>query len=234
MLFNVTRQLQDLGLHIFVLKGFLNKLAKEDLLLFFKSHFVTSEAIHFLLFFLEQISDHSIFFLRYLELSLKLLNFILNLKLLAKLLRDILLDFLYQVLSISDRTCISFYILIDQMKILVIVMDSSIMLHQLVSNVILVHVEGVNDASFLLDLIDDLLLLLLETLSCLLFAFNFFVNSFSFILQLLKVSLKMLNGLLEVFVTLAYSYRLVSVFHIFLLKSLNLVLLLLLFLFHAD
>jgi hypothetical protein len=44
----------------------------------------------------------------------------------------------------------------------------------------------------------------------------------------------MLHGLLEVFVTLAYSYRLVSVFHIFLLKSLNLVLLLLLFLFHAD
>jgi hypothetical protein len=35
MLFNVTRQLQDLGLHIFVLKGFLNKLAKEDFLLFF-------------------------------------------------------------------------------------------------------------------------------------------------------------------------------------------------------
>jgi hypothetical protein len=35
MLFNVTWQLQYLGLHVFVLKGFLNKLAKEDFLLFF-------------------------------------------------------------------------------------------------------------------------------------------------------------------------------------------------------
>jgi len=195
---------------------------------------VTSKAVHFLLLFLEQISDHSIFFLRYLELSFKLLNFILNLKLLTKLLRDILLNFLYQVLSISDSTCISFHILIDQMKILVKVMDSSIMLHQLVSNVILFHVEGVNDAGFLLDLINYLLLLLLETFSSLLFAFNFIVNSLGFILQLLKVSFEMLNSLLKVLVTLLYSHRLVSVLHIFLLESLNLVFVLLLFFFHTG
>ena len=120
------------------------------------------------------------------------------------------------------------------MKILVIVMDSSIMLHQLMSDIILIHVEGVNDAGFLLDLINDLLLLLLETFSCLLFAFNFFVNSLSFILELLEISLEMFNGFLEVLVTLANSHRLISVFHIFLLQSLNLVLVFLLFLFHSD
>lgn len=102
MLFNVTRQLQDLCLHIFVFKSFLDKLTKENLLFLFKSNLVSSEAIHFFLLFLEQISDNSVFFLCHLELSLKLLNFILNLKLLTKLFRDILLNLLNQILGVSD------------------------------------------------------------------------------------------------------------------------------------
>ena len=195
---------------------------------------MTFKAIHFFLLLFEQISDHSVFFLSHLELGLKFLYFILDLKLLTELFRDFLGDLLNHVLSVTHTTSICFNILIDQMKILVIVMDFSITLHQLMSYFILIHVEGMNDTGFLLDLVNDFLFLLLETFSSLLFTFNFFINSLSFILKLLKVSFEMFNGFFEVLIALSNSHRLVSVFHIVLLESLNLVLVLLLFLFHSD
>ena len=234
MLHDVTLELHDLGLHRLVLEALLDQLAHEDLFLLIQSRLVHPETLHFLALLFQQVRYHSVLLLSYLVLIFEFFDFSLDLQLLPQFLRYLLLNDLNHILSILDSARVGLDVLRDQVQILSVVLDARVLLEELVSDIVLVEVEGVDHAGLLLDLVDDLLLLLLEALGRLLLTLDLLVDRLGLGLELLQVGLEMLNCLLQVLVALADANGLIAVLHVLLLQCLDLVLVLLLVLLHGQ
>lgn len=114
------------------------------------------------------------------------------------------------------------------------IVDLHLLLVDLAGDVTLLHVVLVDHAGFLLDLVQDVLLLLLEGLVLLLFLLDVILNGLGVSLELLKVSLQVLNGFAKVFIALADTDRFITVLHVLTLQCLNLVFVLFFVLLHDE
>ena len=164
MLYNVSLELQYLGLHVSLFHTLLHKLSHEDLLFFLEGSLVTCQAILFLSLLFQHVSYNCLLLFGRLHLFLELLDLGLNLHLLSKLLRDLLLYHLDHVLGVLNSSSVDLDVLRYHVLLRGYIVDLHLLLVDLSRDVTFLHVVLMDHPSLLLDRIKHLLFLLLEGL----------------------------------------------------------------------